>query len=95
MITAIEASPWMTTDGLPIETPGDATLGHVFMGLQDRWTLGKCAFPPQQAIEWTTRVLSSGGMYTWAVPRADSKIADKQFKLLLKIDAAVQQQRNH
>ena len=95
MITAIEASPWMNCSGEPVGDPKKSTLGHVFMGLQDRWTLGKCAFPPDQAIEWTTRVVSAGGMYTWAAPCAGSKIADKQFRLLLKIDAAVGKLQNN
>jgi len=94
MITAIEASPWMNCSGEPVGDPNKSTLGHVFMGLQDRWTLGKCAFPPDQAIEWTTRVISAGGMYTWAAPRAGSTIADKQFQLLKKIDKAVEGLRN-
>ena len=63
------------------------------MGLQDRWTLGNCAFPPDRAIEWTTRVVSAGGMYTWAVPAAGSGMAGKQFNLLLKIDQAVEKLR--
>ena len=94
MITAIEANPWMSCSGEPVGDPNKSTLGHVFMGLQDRWTLGKCAFPPDQAIEWTTRVISAGGMYTWAAPRAGSTIADKQFQLLKKIDKAVEGLRN-
>lgn len=93
MITAIEAGPWMTADGQPVDKPGNGALGHVFMGLQDRWTIGKCAFPPQQAIEWTTRVLSAGGMYTWAVPCAGSEMASKQFELLLEVDKAVENLR--
>jgi hypothetical protein len=94
MITAIEAGPWMGIDGLPVDGPGNGALGHVFMGLQDRWTLGGCKFPPKQAIEWTTRVLSAEGMYTWSVPCAGSKIANKQFALLLKIDNAVEKMRD-
>ena len=86
MIEAIEASPWMDPDGRPVDKPGMGALGHIFMGLQDRWTIGKCAFPPEQAMEWTNRVLRAGGMYTWAVPCSGSGIADKQFELLRKID---------
>ena len=89
MITAIEGSPWLNCSGEPVGDPNISALGHVFMGLQNRWTLGKCAFPRDQAIEWTTRVVSAGGMYTWAVPRAGSQIAATQFKLLKKIDKAV------
>jgi len=93
MITAIEAGPWMDSRGSPVDDPGYGALGHVFMGLQDRWTLGKCEFPPDQAIEWTTRVLAAGGMYTWAVPRSGSKMAEKQFRLLLRINKAVESMR--
>ncbi|WP_347440394.1 FHA domain-containing protein [Rubritalea sp.] len=94
MITAIEASPWMNCNGEPVGDPQMSTLGHVFMGLQDRWTLGKCAFPPEQAVEWTTRVIASGGMYTWASPRAGSKMAAAQFNVLKKIDKALAELRN-
>jgi hypothetical protein len=93
MITAIEQSPWMNCRGEAVGDPKMSTLGHVFMGMQDRWTLGKCNFPSKQAVDWTTRVVASGGMYTWAVPRAGSKMAAAQFKLLKKIDAAIAELR--
>lgn len=89
LITAIEESPWMTSNGEPVKDPERGVLGHVFIGLQDRWCSGKCEFPPEQAIEWTTRVVSAGGMYTWSVPCTSSGMADDQFKLLLNIDKAV------
>ena len=97
MITDIEKGPWMGTRGAQVE-PGYGALGHVFMGLQDRWTGGPCKFPPDQAIEWTTRVLKAGGMYTWAIPRLkQGKISlmwEAQFQLLLKINAAVEKMRS-
>ena len=89
MVTAIEETPWMNCWGDAVGDPNMCTLGHAFMGMQDRWTLGKCTFPPKQAIDWTTRVVAGGGMFSWAVPRAGSGIAEKQFKLLKKIDQAV------
>lgn len=60
------------------------------MGLQDRWNIGGCTFPPQQAIEWTTRVASAGGMYIWSVPRPGSTMLKAQFKVLLEINKAVE-----
>jgi len=89
MITAIEDGPWMSTGGFTVENPAYGALGHVFMGMQERWNSGKCSFPAAQAVEWTTRVIAAGGMYTWTVPRSQSSIPEGQFKLLLKIDAAV------
>ncbi|MBT7702439.1 MAG: hypothetical protein HN700_19285, partial [Verrucomicrobia bacterium] len=90
MIEAIEAGPWMDPDGKPVDDPGNGAMGHVFMGMQDRWNFGKCAFPPAQAIEWTTRVVGAGGMYTWHAPRTGSRMAGGQFRLLLKINDAVE-----
>ena len=97
MITDIEKGPWMGTKGAQVE-PGYGALGHVFMGLQDRWTGGPCKFPPEQAFDWTARVLKAGGMYTWAVPRLKtgniSLIRGPQFELLLKINEAVEKMRS-
>ena len=97
MITDIEKSPWMSISGAPVKEPGYGALGHVFMGLQGRWTGGTCEFPPDQAVEWTTRVLKAGGMYTWAVPRQKkgniSVMPEAQLQLLLKINAAVEKMR--
>jgi hypothetical protein len=93
MVTAIEAGPWMDILGNPVEDPGRGALGHIFMGMQDRWNFGPCQFPPDQAIEWTTRVLAAGGMYTWAVPRSGSKMAENQYRLLLRINKAVESMR--
>ena len=93
MIETIEAGAWMDPEGKPVDEPGMGALGHVFMGMQDRWNSGKCEFPPEQAIEWTQRVLKAGGMYTWHGPRSESGWAKDQFELLLKIDAAVTKMR--
>jgi DNA-directed RNA polymerase subunit M/transcription elongation factor TFIIS len=93
MITDIERSPWMgITDSRPVEE-GYGALGHAFMGMQNKWTMGKCKFPAKQAIDWTTRVLRSGGMFTWAVPLNQTvpQIPDSQFKLLKSINRAVRQ----
>lgn len=95
MITDIERSPWMgLTDSNPVEE-GYGALGHAFLGMQDRWAMGKCKFPTEQAIDWTTRVLQSGGMFTWAVPMDPtiSQIPNKQFKLLKLINRSVRQLR--
>jgi hypothetical protein len=93
MITAVEGGPWMSPYGKSVKKAGNGALSHVFIGLQDRWTLGACKFPPKQAIEWTSRVVSSGGMYTWSVPRNGDQIAHKQFSLLLKINAEIEKVR--
>jgi hypothetical protein len=93
MVEAIEAGAWMDPEGKPVDEPGMGALGHVFMGMQDRWNSGKCEFPPEQAIEWTQRVLKAGGMYTWHGPRTQSVWAKGQYELLLKIDAAVSKMR--
>ena len=93
MITAVEDGPWMNTYGDSVKKAGYGALAHVFIGMQDRWTLGNCKFPPKQAIEWTSRVVSAGGMYTWSVPRNGDKISGKQFNLLLKINTAIKKER--
>ncbi len=91
MIEGIEAGAWMDPKGNAVDDPGRGALGHVFMGMQDRWNFGKCKFPPQQAVGWTKRVVAAGGMYTWHAPRNGSSMAPGQFQLLLKIDAAITQ----
>lgn len=95
MIEGVESGAWMDPEGKPVDEPGMGALGHVFMGMQDRWNSGKCEFPPEQAIEWTQRVLSAGGMYTWHGPRTQSTWAKDQFELLLKIDAGVTKMRKN
>ena len=90
MIETVEQGPWLDNDGAPVKDPQLGALGHVFMGLQDRWNIGGCKFPAAQAIEWTTRVVSAGGMYTWSVPRAGSSMLKGQYHLLLKINQAVE-----
>ena len=93
MITAIEKSPWMNCSGEPVDDPKMGALGHVFMGMQDRWTSGKLYFPEDKAIDWTKRVVAAGGMYTWAVPCKGSLMAKEQFELLKKIDKAIAEMR--
>ena len=96
MITDIERSPWMgTTDSRPVKE-GYGALGHAFMGMQNKWTMGKCKFPAKQAIDWTTRVLKAGGMFTWAVPmnQTIAQIPESQFKLLKQINRSVRQLRS-
>jgi len=90
MIEAVEAGPWMDLAGKPVAGHEEGALGHVFMGMQRRWNKGGCAFPPDQAVSWTTRVASAGGMYTWHVPREESRMQEGQFELLLKVNEAVE-----
>jgi len=90
IIETVEQSPWLDNLGSPVKGPQYGAFGHVLMGLQDRWNIGGCTFPPQQATEWTTPVASAGGMYTWSVPRAGSTMLKGPFKLLLEINKAVE-----
>mmetsp|Transcript_46292 Transcript_46292/g.56102 ORF Transcript_46292/g.56102 Transcript_46292/m.56102 type:complete len:89 (+) Transcript_46292:29-295(+) len=83
----------MGNKGEPEEDKAIGALGHVFMGMQKRWNFGGLEFPPEQAVEWTSRVVKAGGMYTWHVPRNKSVMVGKQFGLLLKIDAAIAELR--
>ena len=95
MITDIEAGPWMgIKDSWQVEE-GYGALGHAFMGMQNKWTMGKCRFPSKQAIDWTCRVLKAGGMFTWSVPLNHStpQIPDGQFKLLQSINRSVRELR--
>jgi hypothetical protein len=89
MVEAIEAGPWMDAQGNPVNDPASGALGHIFMGLQDRWNFGTIEFPPLQAVDWATRVVDAGGMYTWAVPRDGSEMLNGQFLLLKQINAAM------
>ena len=74
----------------PVKDPQLGALGHIFIGLQDRWNIGGCKFPAARAIEWTIRVLSADAMYTWSVPRAGLSMLKGQYHLLLKINQAVE-----
>ena len=88
MVKDIEAGPWIDQDGLPNTGSGTA-LGAIFMPFQKNWRNGKAGFPTAQAIEWTSRVMDAGGMYTWAVARVGNGFAEAQFQQLLEIDKAI------
>ena len=90
MIEAIEKSAWMDVLGNPVDDKGYGALGNVFMPMQANWNAGECAFPLDQAVDWTTRVLKAGGTLTWVAPRDGSQMQADQFALLLKINAAVE-----
>jgi hypothetical protein len=89
MIDQIETGPWLDTAGVAVADLHDGALGHVFMPLQERWNSGPAEFPTAQAIDWMTRVIFAGGMYTWSVPRSESGFALDQFNQFLEMDTAI------
>ena len=67
---------------------------HIFSPLQSTWQSGDRVFPTRTAVDWTRRVIASGGGITWAAAlRAPNyqyaAIADDVFKRLKQIDAAM------
>jgi hypothetical protein len=90
-VTRIEAGPWMDSGKLPVADPADGTLGHIFSGMQVNWTAGDLEFPAWQAVDWCSRVVDAGGMFTWSIPRdyGNSQMVDPQFQLLRTINTAV------
>ncbi|MDW5290825.1 hypothetical protein [Formosa sp. PL04] len=93
MVENIEAGPWINTAGKPDNSEGTA-LGAIMMPFQREWRRGAADFPTEQAIEWTTRVMKAGGMYSWAVAREGNGFAIPQFKQLLEINAAIAKSQN-
>lgn len=89
MVKNIEAGPWINQNGKPDDSEGTA-LGAIFMPFQAMWRDGAADFPTDQAIEWTTRAMDAGGMYTWAVARKGNGFASPQFKKLVEINAAIE-----
>jgi hypothetical protein len=89
MVENIEAGPWIDQNGKPDKSEGTA-LGAIFMPFQANWRDGDAGFPTDQAIEWTTRVMDAGGMYTWAVARVGNGFATPQFNQLVEINAAIE-----
>lgn len=85
MIESIERGPWI-----------DGALGHAFVPMQRLWTQGDPDFPTDLAIEWTRRVARAGGALTWAVAteRGGSTLAEKQFRQLLAVKAAMAAEGN-
>ncbi|MCM2374264.1 hypothetical protein [Aporhodopirellula aestuarii] len=94
MVENIEAGPWMNQSGEPDDREGTA-LGAIFMPFQEQWRNGKAGFPTDQAIQWTTRTMDAGGMYTWAVAREGNGFALPQFKQLVEINAAIERRNAH
>ncbi|GAB5558984.1 MAG: hypothetical protein SynsKO_06310 [Synoicihabitans sp.] len=89
MVENIEAGPWINQSGEPDDREGTA-LGAIFMPFQEQWRRGAPDFPTDQAIEWTTRVMDAGGIYTWAIAREGNEFAEPQFQQLLEINAAIE-----
>ncbi len=88
MVENIEDGPWINQNGAPDNSEGTA-LGAIFMPFQRMWRDRAADFPTDQAIEWTTRVMAAGGMYTWAIARIDNGFAKAQFKQLVEMNAAI------
>ena len=70
----------------------DGVRPHLFIPLQSTWRGGKELFPEKKAIDWSNRVISSGGAITWAAALQPPEfktplIWDKAFHLLKTIDA--------
>lgn len=70
------------------------SLGHFFVPMQTLWNSGAPAFKTEQAVDWTLRILKSGGAMTWAIALDDPKkktpaLASVQFEQLKAINQAV------
>lgn len=89
MVENIEAGPWVDLNGNPDDSEGTA-LGAIMMPFQRKWRNGVAGFPTDLAIEWTTRAMKAGGMYSWAIARKGNGFAIPQFNQLLEINAGVE-----
>ena len=70
----------------------DGIRPHLFIPIQSNWRGGKKLFPEKTAIDWTNRIISSGGAITWAAALQPPEfktplIWNKAFDLLKTIDA--------
>jgi len=97
-ITDTEAGPFTeVVDGVsrshhyPVEDPADGSLKHIFSGMQENWTRGDLKFPAWQAVDWCSRVVEAGGMFSWSIPRdfGFNKMLDPQFQLTRMCDVAI------
>jgi len=52
------------------DVPGQYSLGHLYMPLNDDWAKGSIVWQTDKAQEWMSRVLRARGAWTWAVKRA-------------------------
>ena len=71
MLNAIEHTP----DGFLAKANWDV-LGHMFMPMGTTWngiakSVIKLEWEEEQAVEWMSRALDSGGAWTWNIPRED------------------------
>jgi hypothetical protein len=98
MITDAEAGPFMEViDGVyrshhyPVDNPADGALKHNFMAMQVNWTAGDLEFPDWQAVDWCSRTVEAGGMFSWSIPRDTglSMMLDPQFQLCRVINTAI------
>ena len=46
---------------------GEASLGHMFLPIQEVWYSGQVVFSENKGSEWSERILNAGGALTWSV----------------------------
>lgn len=66
-------------------------LPHWFVPIQRGWRRGEANFPIKQLLNWTTRILKSGGAITWAVALeqpefTNSELGKEQYRQLKILD---------
>ncbi|MHC4988592.1 MAG: putative Ig domain-containing protein, partial [Planctomycetota bacterium] len=90
-VTDVEAGNWVGDDAYPVADTEDGYLQHLFMAMQVNWTAGSLEFPAWQAVDWCSRVVDAGGMFSWSIPRDTglSKMLDPQFQVCRMIDAVI------
>lgn len=72
----------------------DGVLGHIFMPLQRQRRSGPATFETEIAVDWTLRVLSAGGAFTWALADPySSQLAERNLEQLREIDRGVLRSR--
>ncbi|MDW5290826.1 T9SS type A sorting domain-containing protein [Formosa sp. PL04] len=89
MVEDIEAGPWIDINGKPDASEGTA-LGAILIPFQQNWRNGAADFPTDLAVDWTSRAMAAGGMYTWAVAREGSGFATSQFNQLIEINTRIE-----
>ncbi len=69
----------------------DGLLPHWFIPIQSNWRKGEADFPTDKVINWTERMLMSGGAITWAVALEQpeykfSELGKQQYQQLKVLD---------
>ncbi|MVF13939.1 hypothetical protein FT643_17505 [Ketobacter sp. MCCC 1A13808] len=70
----------------------DGLIPHIFLPIQAGWRAGDAGFPQKQLIDWTERVITSGGGITLAVALRKpefkySELESKQYDQLKQLDS--------